>query len=401
MKAGRQAAPAAPAVARSRLAHFDGLRGAAAFVVLIHHALLVLPWANVGYFTPDASLSGPAWLLTFTPLHLLWAGSEAVLLFFVLSGAVLVLPVLDSTRATSWLRYYPSRLARLYLPVAGAVALSVVAVVLFPRAAEPGASTWMAKHDVPLTASSVLHDLVLVRGTGWMNSALWSLRWEVVFSLLLPLYVVAVRTPRRALFCAVPYLVVLAVIGARSPSTWKFYLLAFAAGSLLIQLVRTAGPRTLGAAGGSLLSAFAVVMLTWRWWTLGAGLDTLTRFWATAAVLGSAALLLVVAWWPPAHRCVTSRPLLWLGTISFSLYLVHEPVVVSAATVLPTHLAWLAVVVGITVALPLAYLFHRLVEVPAHRLSQRIRRGPAVDRHRAAEPATAAAPATLAVDAVP
>ena len=37
-------------------------------------------------------------MATSTPLHLVWAGPEAVIVFFVLSGVVLVLAQLNATR---------------------------------------------------------------------------------------------------------------------------------------------------------------------------------------------------------------------------------------------------------------------------------------------------------------
>lgn len=372
-------APASAPLPRpaGRLPQLDGVRGAASVVVMIHHAFLVMPWATAGYFAPREELDGPARLMTYSPLHLVWAGSEAVLLFFVLSGAVLVHPLLDPARPARWRTYYPSRLVRLYVPVAAAVALAVVVVLVVPRHAAPGASEWVARHDVPLTPTGIARDLVLLRGTGWTNSALWSLRWEVVFSLLLPLYVLVVRRPRLATASVVPYVALLLVAGARAPSSAVFYLLVFAAGSLLALLVVRAPARETGTVTGWLLTTVAVLALTWRWWPRSLGLDDVTRYWPVAAVVGSAAVLLLVVRWPPARRVFSSRALVRCGTISFSLYLVHEPVVVSAAILVPTGLSWLAAIVGVVVAVPLAVVFHRLVEVPAHRLAQRIRGGSA------------------------
>ncbi len=75
----------------------DGLRGLAAIVVVLHHSLLTSPSLALAYFGgPKAPVGSPSWLLTYTPLHLVWAGPEAVLVFFVLSGFVLTLPVLTS-----------------------------------------------------------------------------------------------------------------------------------------------------------------------------------------------------------------------------------------------------------------------------------------------------------------
>jgi peptidoglycan/LPS O-acetylase OafA/YrhL len=77
--------------------------------------LLTFPaFAEVQYGAPAQGLLITA--LSYTPLHLVWAGPEAVLVFFVLSGLVLS----AATQGRSdfrWSAYYPSRLMRLYLPV--------------------------------------------------------------------------------------------------------------------------------------------------------------------------------------------------------------------------------------------------------------------------------------------
>ncbi len=54
-----------------------------------------------------------------------------MLVFFVLSGLVVALPALR--KGFSWRAYYPARLARLYLPIWGSLALAAALVLLIPR----------------------------------------------------------------------------------------------------------------------------------------------------------------------------------------------------------------------------------------------------------------------------
>src|SRR5205814_1190229 len=97
----------------------DGLRGLAALVVVVHHCLLTSPTLARAYLPGHRALGPGAAALTYSPLHLFWAGSEAVIVFFVLSGFVLTLAV--SGDRADWLRYYPRRMLRLYVPVVGSV----------------------------------------------------------------------------------------------------------------------------------------------------------------------------------------------------------------------------------------------------------------------------------------
>lgn len=64
-----------------------------------------------------ANPASATWWLAFTPVHLVWAGTEAVLVFFVLSGFVLAGPLPQRARRDRWATWYASRLVRLYLPV--------------------------------------------------------------------------------------------------------------------------------------------------------------------------------------------------------------------------------------------------------------------------------------------
>jgi peptidoglycan/LPS O-acetylase OafA/YrhL len=122
----------------ARMASLDGLRGLAALVVVVQHCALTLPSLANQYLAPNAA--SPAWWLTYTPAYLAWAGREAVLVFFVLSGLVLALPRLSGRRSDGWSSYYRKRLLRLYLPVLAAVALTALVLVLVPRTGAAGQS---------------------------------------------------------------------------------------------------------------------------------------------------------------------------------------------------------------------------------------------------------------------
>src|SRR3954454_3511925 len=128
--------------ASARYTALDGLRGIAALVVVIHHSLLLIAVLASPYFTGrSAAAAGTfAWWLLYTPLHLVWEGTGAVYVFFVLSGFVLTLPALG--RGYDWLAYYPQRLIRLYLPVWGGVILAALTILVVPRTSTVS-STWL------------------------------------------------------------------------------------------------------------------------------------------------------------------------------------------------------------------------------------------------------------------
>lgn len=382
-----------PAAVR-RVTSLDGLRGVAAIIVVIHHAVLTLP-------ATDGALDGPAvpgstaWWLAYTPLHLLWAGEEAVLIFFVLSGFVLALPA--TLRAVRWRVYYVKRLVRLYVPVWGSLVVAVILKETTRAAPSAKRSDYVnARSDVSLLEAPT--DALLVAGAGLLNGPLWSLQWEVVFSLLLPGYLLlAYRSPTRRHRGMLP-LVVVGLLGTIAVGTMldvgalRFLpmfgigvLMAFNQDGLVAArnwLDERSRPRL---AWGSVATS-SVVLLTARWSAAGLPMESrLLEAAASGATFAGACLVVFLALhWRVARAVLERRLIQWLGTVSFSLYVIHEPIVVATAVLLPSPdvAAWAAPVIALPVALVASALFFRLVEAPSLALAKRA--GRAIDAPRPA-----------------
>jgi peptidoglycan/LPS O-acetylase OafA/YrhL len=81
-------------------------------------------------------------------------------------------------------------------------------------------------------------------------------------------------------------------------------------------------------------------------------------------------------------RALTTRLLLWFGAVSFSLYLVHEPILVSLAKLFGDDRLWIALPLGMAIAIAVGAGFWMAVERPATALSRWI--GRAVKSRRSA-----------------
>lgn len=363
--------PGGPQRQSTRLPALDGLRGVAALVVLVFHVLLLSP--TFASPAPGVRPAEPSWWLTHTPLYLLWAGPQAVFLFFVLSGFVLALPA--TAAPVRWRSYYPQRLIRLYLPVWGSLLFAAALAAAVPRPDHSALSDWYASHVPVVGPGEALRDAVLVLGAGWLNSPLWSLQWEVVFSLLLPLYLVLARV-RRGLW-AVKLLGLLAVVAA-AHALWRpevLYLSMFGFGVLMaFERDRlAAAARTAARAGaGRLLAGATVLLLTVEAALLVVGVDG--GIIGAAAVplqmLGACLAVALALHWEPARRRLSAAWAQWVGIRSFSLYLVHEPIAVTSAALWPGLPVFVHLALVLPVALLVAHGFHRAVERPAHRLSR-------------------------------
>lgn len=375
-----------PAEATGRVTSLDGLRGVAALVVLVHHTLLTQPALAAPYLDPTPAGGGLGWWMTYTPLHLVWAGTEAVFVFFVLSGLVLALPAVDHGRLDLW-RYYPQRLLRLYLPVWAAVTLAVLWAMAVPRLWRPGDSWWLVEHGGDPGVEGVLRDALLLVSPGSTNYVLWSLQWEVVYCLALPLVLTAARAfPTLWPVKALAVLGAL-IVGARTGSTALYLLSFFALGTLMAvehrRLRRWAtaiqGRRYATAYWWAALSSCVALLLSY-WFVHATGVGAALLPDAEAASRGlqalGACLLIFIVWhWPAARRAMTTRVVQWLGSRSFSLYLVHLPVGVSVALVLGGRPSLgVALAVTLAVSLALTEVFFRVVERPSHNLARRVGR---------------------------
>jgi len=75
------------------------------------------------------------------------------------------------------------------------------------------------------------------------------------------------------------------------------------------------------------------------------------------------------------QRTLRQRALTTLGAVSFSLYLVHVPVLAALNHGLHDRLSATAIcAIGIATSLPAAWLFHKTIELPAHWLARRLGR---------------------------
>ena len=358
-----------------RIASLDGLRGVAALVVVIHHALLVVPALAEPYMAGYAPVDGVYRWLLYSPLHLAWAGTEAVYVFFVLSGLVLARSVITNP-LFSWFAYFPSRLIRLYLPVVGAVVLAALTIAIVPRVGD--ASLWVLFHPSEYSSTTFLQDLVLVDGTSNVVTPLWSLQWEVLFSLLLPAFVLIARG--RWLVATIAVSLALTTLGYYTGVLFVAFMPMFAIGVALAfqweRVERVFFAMTSRRAGWlvwPLIVGGAGLMLCSYWLLYPYAENTvLTNATRPVILVGAVLVVLAAALWAPLRRILSTRLVQWLGLISFSLYLVHDPIVVALAYLLDGS-RWV-VPLAIAASILVAVGFFFAVERPSHRLAQSVRR---------------------------
>lgn len=359
----------------ARLTGLDGLRGIAAVIVMLYHLSLV-----ARPFLESGTRGDAWWWLTHTPLKLLTAGTESVLVFFVLSGLVVTLPALGAGFA--WRGYYAGRLLRLYLPVWASLALAAALIALLPRdASAVTADSWVIRANaLGISWPQLVSEASLFRTSYDINNVLWSLRWELVFSLSLPLFIVVAQKLREHWVFASGLAVASTVTGRLVDVDALVYLPVFFLGVLVAVRLRevrasvrgwSRGWRAAfaGASAGLLVASWLAAPLEG---TLGS--DVL---WGLAGV-GATGLVIVAIGSPTADRVLSTAVPRWLGRISFSLYLVQAPIIAALAFALGDTRWPIIAAAAVPLCLLVAWLFHLGVERPSHVLAR------AASRRRAA-----------------
>ena len=162
-----------------RFAELDGLRGVAAFVVIIFHFLCVFAPSSIPNYGGGNRLSD-------TPLSLAFNGPFAVSIFFVLSGFVLSNSV--AGRGRSFWSLLPIRYLRLAVPALTSCLFAWILIRLHPStvgqlriivAQQPWHSYTMPSLIEPIKQG--LWD-AFRWGTVELNSSLWTMRIELIGS---------------------------------------------------------------------------------------------------------------------------------------------------------------------------------------------------------------------------
>ena len=372
----------APVRPRQRYTSLDGLRGLAAVIVVIHHCFLLSPNFDTTYFTTLRPVTGsPLWWLSDTPLKLMTAGTEAVVIFFVLSGFVLTLPVLKRDNF-DWRSYYPQRVTRLWLPVLASVVLAGIWIALAHQNIRKALGPWIAQNSTPhLKIQSLVDAADLFSGNFGINGPLWSLQWEMIFSLALPLFVGLALVLKRRWILGLAAIVVLTFIGIHFPSGTLTYLPTFLVGAMIatqLPRIRELCDRINTSRSRHLIWAialFVACMLLISTWLIGPmpqRFEVVSQAARAIQPIAAGMIVIICLGWQPLATLFSTKPFQWAGKISFSLYLTHSPILIFARYAFP-HLPLGAVIaIGLGIAIPVAILFYWLIESRAHKLSKRV-----------------------------
>jgi peptidoglycan/LPS O-acetylase OafA/YrhL len=348
-----------------RYIELDALRGLAALIVLMNHLALAF-----SYEKPHPLLRP------------FLSGHEAVVLFFVLSGFVLSLPFWNKGSIGPYLPYLVRRFFRIYVPFAAACTLALTGAHFFVFAKLPLGWWFYNSWQTALTPRFLISQF-LMAADGKLNTAFWSLRYEVQFSILLPALLLLLGHWRRS--WSLSLTIALNIFGrwatAHLPDPyWIFesleYTPIFLFGALLArdrEPIRRAWeklPRKV---------RLTVLPLAFILFFYG-GVARVGRYPGPGRIcgdlavsLGACSLVLLASLVHPLERALRSAVPEYLGRISYSLYLTHGTVLFVFLNLLYGKVP-LAAFLALTVAtvLVVSHLFCVLVEEPSLKCGKRV-----------------------------
>jgi peptidoglycan/LPS O-acetylase OafA/YrhL len=300
-------------------------------------------------------------------------GFIGVDIFFVISGFLITAIIARElgSKRFSLATFYARRVRRIF------PALIVVLCAVLPLGwlfMLPGPYAQLSRDVFASAAFSANIALWLQSGYFDIDAAkkpllhLWSLGIEEQFYLVWPLVLMLASRLRLSLIgvaCAIAlasFALNVALIGSNPIAT--FYLPITRAFELLVGAALALGfsridhsevASNLRAGAGALLIAIAIVEL-----------DSTRAFpgwWAALPVVGSALVLSAPLAWG-CRRVLASRPLVWVGLISYPLYLWHWPLLVFFTIIKFAPLTLLERGLIVLLSILLAWATYRFVETP-------------------------------------
>lgn len=287
----------------ARFRELDGLRGIAAFVVVLYHYTV----QHSAFFPEDPASS----------MVLPW-GKYGVQLFFLVSGFVILMTAWRARRPSD---FVISRVSRLYPPYWLSLVFVVAVMAVFPIRGFP--TDW----DVVLVNLTMVQRWLMVPN---VVDVYWTLGVEMQFYVVILLLLLLTR-------CRLSIRVILTAAVLWAAVSWAVVLVAFTQTTSNPQLdptwVKLLNNATIAEYGP--LFIMGMVMFLVRtghlnsWWALPVTLSTvangaLLRGWEHGALTAAVCIVFVIVVLRERTRFLLWKPVQWYGKISYSLYIVHS-----------------------------------------------------------------------------
>lgn len=372
-----------------KIAYLDGLRGIAAVNVMIMHFFVILAPAMVYGGDLPLHLGSFEHLFPTTPLGLIGAGNFSVCIFFVLSGYVLTQKYFRTKDRNIIISGTVRRYIRLFVPVFAAVMLSFVLAFTglysyYFEAINISAGSnyrdyWTFTPDIIDAVKQAAWGSFFTSDDTYYNPVLWTMKVEFLGSMLvfaMALFFGQLRNRLTFYLAAI-------VLFLHS------YYLAFVIGMVLAdtfnsqtRILKTGNKTVLSVLliTGLFLGSYPINPVTGDslYWFLNNGFFRTPKI--SYHIIGASLVMYVLLNSQLLQKFFSLPVPVFLGKISYSMYLVHFPIISSFTCALflalypalPYGTALLISCAASTLLIiPLSYLFYRYIDSAGVELSKK------------------------------
>lgn len=377
----------------SKIDYLEGLRGVAAFSVVIHHYLIAFYPAHFTADLGQSHLSNHMDVAYATsPFNILTNGNFAVCLFFVLSGYVLSYKYYKTNTLSTLISMAGRRYIRLMIPALFTILVGYVFIYtsLFynKETVEFTKSDWWMGYfwDFHPAFGDMLNTgliKVIFSGNDVYSTSMWTLNWEFYGSLFLFSFLALTHHIRNR---RIIYIAVLSIIFL-TPNTWAYYggFILGASLNLILPKYEAISNRTyktilktaalffgllIGSVPSSGLKEDSFYQLLY--------FDRQAPLTQIFHVFGAFLLLFFVLISKNTQSFFAHKLSMFLGKISFSMYLIHPLVIGSLSCFvflkLKDHYSYntaasLSILAGLPVVIIVSYLMSIYVDKPGINLA--------------------------------
>ena len=371
----------------NKLKYLEGIRGVAAFIVILHHlrCAFCFNFDKTIYLSILESTHSQGFAnFVHSILNILLDGNLAVYIFWFMSGYVISIRLFTSESKTYLVGAFTKRYTRLAIPALCSILVAfflmrfqwMYNVQLSHIVTDPSSIKWLGERfnfdpNFFKAIKSAVWGTFFQFTEPSYNSSLWTMNPELYGSLFcFALFGVFGTSPKRCIFYA--------LIFAIAFKLYLFWLLAFLLGFYVCDLDFSENKfkKYIALAEEKIFSkAYISVPLFIATLVLGGQKYNLGYF----NMVISFCLVFIVMKSPLLKRMFELKPIVWLGKVSFSFYLIHLAVLCSLGCylylVLPySHITKIIIasLATIVTTYGLAVLFTKYIDDTAVRLSNKI-----------------------------
>ncbi|PGZ10940.1 acyltransferase [Bacillus cereus] len=319
----------------ARYKELDSIRGISSLIVMVgHHLMIFSAFQNYSY---EDNKPFVVYLLKETPARLIFSsGNESVIIFFVLSGFVLYESI--QKNYNSYGSYLLKRISRIYIPYIVAIIIAIICKTTISEYGLSYFSEWFNRSWTIESSSSLIAQHILLVGkynTDAYNGVIWSLVHEMRISMIFPLVLMVclrktVRYSLLSLFSFSMCSVVIVFLFHSSLTLTSYaltlhYTVLFLLGALVAKYKKKLIIFYSNCTKNNKIVWLLFAILLYMYEGLIGEVDVLNNFIFRDYVVAISACLFVILSLSVStlSALLRNKYLLYLGKISYSLYLYH------------------------------------------------------------------------------